>query len=68
MYSILEGSARLVLVFVSLVGFVVFDMVYVVAVLNYAAQSEMNIKLLHAIKAMAEQKLYPELEATIKVG
>ena len=52
----------------SLLGFVIFDVVYVMAVLNYAAQSEMNIKLLRAIQAMAEQKLYPELEGTIKVG
>ena len=44
-----------------------FDVVYVMAVFNYAAQSEMNINLLYAIKAMTEQKLTPDLEAAMKV-
>ncbi len=51
----------------SLVGFVFFDLVYVGAVINYAAQSEMNIYLLRAIRRMVVQKFYEDIDAGIKV-
>ena len=63
----INGDAKLILVIFSLLGFVVYNIVYVVVVLNYAAQSEMNIKLLHAVQDMAEQRLYPNLEDAMKV-
>ncbi len=52
-----------------LIGFLFFDFVYVAAVVNYAAQSEMNIYLLDAIKKLVQDKGYPGngLEASIKV-
>lgn len=65
--SAIEGIPLYILIAISVIGLVSKDAVYVVAVLNYAAQSEMNIKLLQAIRAMAEQKLYPDLEAAMKV-
>ena len=64
---LIEGPAKTLLVIISLAGFVTFDVVYVAAVVNYAAQSEMNIKLLYAIQAMVEQKLYPDIDSSIKV-
>jgi len=58
-----------VLLILDLIGFVFFDLVYVVAVVNYAAQSEMNIYLLSAIKKLVHDKGYGEdgLDASIKV-
>ena len=43
-------------------------MVYVSAVMNYAAQSEMNIYLLRAIRSLVMTKGYSELDAAIKVN
>lgn len=63
----IEDEGKVVLLIISLLGFILFDVVYVMAVFNYAAQSEMNINLLYAIKAMTEQKLTPDLEAAMKV-
>lgn len=63
----IKDGAKLSLVILSVLGFVVYNIVYVVVVLNYAAQSEMNIKLLHAVQDMAEQRLYPNLEDAMKV-
>ena len=40
---------------------------YVGAVINYAAQSEMNIYLLRAIRRMVVQKFYEDIDAGIKV-
>ena len=42
-------------------------MIYVTAVFNYAAQSEMNIYLLRAIRRMIIQKTHSEIDAGIKV-
>ena len=42
-------------------------MVYVSAVMNYAAQSEMNIYLLRAIRHLVETKEYTEIDNAIKV-
>ena len=55
---------------IDLIGFLFFDMVYVAAVMNYAAQSEMNIYLLSAIKTLVQDKGYEGtgLDASIKVG
>ena len=60
----------MVLLILDLIGFLFFDLVYVAAVMNYAAQSEMNIYLLTAIRKLVQDKGYgPEigLEASIKV-
>ena len=42
-------------------------MIYVGAVFNYAAQSEMNIYLLRAIRRLVIQKEYEEIDVAIKV-
>ena len=39
----------------SIIGFFTFDVVYIAAVINYAAQSEMIIDLLKAIKMLVEK-------------
>ena len=52
---------------ISLLGFISFDIVYVVAVMNYAAQSEMNIYLIRAVTVLVQRKEYPEIDAAIKV-
>lgn len=48
-------------------GFIFFDTVYVGAVFNYAAQSEMNIYLLRAIRRLIYQKSHEEMDGAIKV-
>lgn len=60
----------MVLLIIDLIGFLFFDLVYVAAVMNYAAQSEMNISLLTAITSLVQNKGYGEngLDASIKVG
>ncbi len=40
---------------------------YVGAVINYAAQSEMTIYLLRAIRRMVVQKYYEDIDAGVKV-
>ncbi len=62
-----NGAGKDTLLVFSLVGFVFFDLVYVGAVINYAAQSEMNIYLLRAIRRMVVQKFYEDIDAGIKV-
>ena len=39
----------------SVIGFSAFDIVYIAAVINYAAQSEMMIDLLNALKMLVER-------------
>ena len=65
-YSI-EGSEKIGLVTFSIIGFIFFDVVYVVAVMNYAAQSELNIYLLRAIRMLVERKQYENMDMAIKV-
>ena len=68
--SSIKGGAKVVLLIIDLVGFLAFDLVYVAAVMNYAAQSEMNIYLLSAITSLVQNKGYGDtgLDASIKVG
>ena len=65
-----RGSGKIVLIILDLVGFIAFDIVYVAAVMNYAAQSEMNIYLLRAIRKLIEDKSYgnTQLDSSIKVS
>ena len=65
-----EGAGKNALVVLDLIGFVSFDIVYVAAVMNYAAQSEMNIFLLRAVRKIVEDKRYgnTQLDSSIKVG
>ena len=65
--SSFSHAGKIVLVVISLIGFIAFDIVYVGAVFNYAAQSEMNIYLLRAIRRLVIQKEYQEMDIAIKV-
>ena len=62
-----HDAGKIVLLVLSLIGFIFFDTVYVGAVFNYAAQSEMNIYLLRAVRRLVIQKEYVEMDAAIKV-
>jgi len=62
----LYDGVKIFLLIISMIGFVAFDMVYVSAVMNYAAQSEMNIYLLRAIRQLVETKEYTEIDNAIK--
>ena len=65
--SVIAGGTKLALVVFSLLGFVFFDLVYLAAVINYAAQSELNIKLIYAIRTLIMQRNYENIDATIQV-
>ena len=62
-----EDGGKLILVIISLIGFFTFDMVYVAAVMNYAAQSEMLVYLLKSVRGLVEQKGYEDVDSAIKV-
>lgn len=55
------------MIILSLIGFFTFDMVYVTAVMNYAAQSEMLIYLLRSVRGLVEQKGYIKMDGAVKV-
>lgn len=61
-----HSSGKIVLLVLSLIGFIFFDTIYVGAVFNYAAQSEMNIYLLRAIRRLITQKEYEDMDGAIK--
>ena len=65
--SVIAGGTKIALVVFSLLGFVFFDLVYLAAVINYAAQSELNIKLIYAIRTLIMQRKYEKIDATIQV-
>ena len=61
------GAEKDTLLIVSLIGFLLFDMVYVAAVMNYAIQSELNISLLHSVFSNVKEKKYQTTDLAIKV-
>ena len=61
------GAEKDVTLIVSLIGFLLFDMVYVAAVMNYAIQSELNISLLHSVRSKVKNKDYQTTDIAIKV-
>lgn len=65
------GAEKDITLIVSLIGFLLFDMVYVAAVMNYAIQSELNISLLHSVYSKVKDKDYQttndDLDIAIKV-
>lgn len=63
---IIQGEVKVMLLVFSLVGFVFLDMVYCVAIINYAAQCELNIYFLHAVKLKVEERQYSEVDEAIK--
>lgn len=63
-----RGGGKLILIIFSLIGFFTFDLVYVTAVMNYAAQSEMLIYLLRSVRGLVEQKGYEGIDAAMKVS
>ena len=62
-----RDGGKLVLIIFSLLGFIGFDIVYVTAVMNYAAQSEMLVYLLRSVRGLVEQKAYEDVDKAIKV-
>lgn len=62
------GAGKLTLVIFSLFGFIFFDAVYIMAIMNYAIQSELNIYLLHALRIKVERREHKSIDAAIKVS
>lgn len=62
------GGGKLSLVVFSLFGFIFFDAVYIMAIMNYAIQSELNIYLLQALRIKVEQREHKSIDAVIKVN
>lgn len=63
----ITGSTKQGLIVAAVVGFVIFDVVYIASLMNYAIQSEMNIYLLHAIAKLTKEKKYKHFDEAIKV-
>lgn len=61
----IQDEWKIGLVIFSLVGFVFFDMVYSAAIINHAAQCELNIYFLHAVKHKVEERQYKTIEEAI---
>jgi hypothetical protein len=64
--TIVPLTVQIVLGVVCLLGFVLFDLVYLAAVINYAIQSEFNIQFVRAICQLVTQKKYSKLDLAIK--
>lgn len=64
----IKSGGKLTLVIFSLFGFIFFDAVYIMAIMNYAIQSELNIYLLHALRIKVERREHKSIDAAIKVG
>ena len=62
----IAGSTKQGLIVAAVVGFVIFDVVYIASLMNYAIQSEMNIYLLHAIAKLTKEKKYKHFDEAIK--
>ena len=60
-------SAQIGVGVVCLVGFVIFDLIYLAAIVNYMIQSEFNVKFLSALTDMVKDKTYDNLDLAIKV-
>lgn len=63
----ISSPVSIVLGVLCLMGFVLFDMVYLAAIINYAVQSEFNIGFLRAITQLVRQRKYPNLDTAISV-
>lgn len=58
-----------ILVLFSFIGFVFLDMVYSAAIINHAAQCELNIYFLHAVRHKVEERQYNTIdEAIMDIG
>eukprot|EP00731_Ephydatia_muelleri_P011568 Em0006g462a len=62
----ITGSAKQGLIVAAIIGFVIFDVVYIASLMNYAIQSEMNIYLLQAIAKLTKDKKYNNFDESIK--
>ena len=65
--TIIPLSVQIGLGIVCLIGFVLFDLIYLSAVVNYAIQCEFNIKFVQAICKLVMQKKYRQLDVAIQV-
>ena len=61
----IHDEVKNILVLVSIVGFVFLDMVYTVAIINHAAQCELNIYFLQAVKFKVEARQYNTIDDAI---
>ena len=52
----------------ALFGFVVFDLVYITALMNYAAQSELIISFVEVVHTYILQKKYDTFDEALKVS
>ena len=64
----LRDEVKIVLVSITFVGFIVYDLVYFMAITNYVVQSEMIFYLIRSVKKLVKRRQYPSMDATIKAG
>ena len=65
----IHDEVKDVLIFFSFIGFVFLDMVYTAAIINHAAQCELNIYFLQAVRLKVEERRYSTVdEAIMNIG
>ena len=52
----------------ALLGFIIFDLVYITALMNYAAQSELIISLIKVVHTSILQRRYHTFDEALKVS
>lgn len=64
----IAGTPKIGLIVWAVIGFVLFDIMYMASLINYAIQSELNVHLLSGISRWITEKLYTQLaDQPIKV-
>ena len=62
------GPSKIIMLILALLGFIVFDLVYITALINYAAQSELIISLIKVVHTSILQRRYHTFDEALKVS
>lgn len=61
------GPSKVIMLILALLGFIVFDLVYITALMNYAAQSELIISFIKVVHTCILQRKYDTFDEALKV-
>jgi hypothetical protein len=63
------GPGKIIMLILALLGFIVFDLVYITALINYAAQSELIISFIKVVHTCILQRKwrYDTFDEALKV-
>lgn len=63
----IDGPSKVIMLILAIFGFVVFDLVYIITLMNYAAQSELIISFVEVVHTCILQKKYDTFDEALKV-